>query len=211
MCKICLVCLIVFTAMFTSSFFLAIAKGQTAKPQQSAERLADSDMARIKLERERLEFDKFNENRKAQYQIIATVLTIASILIPMLLGIYAVRSQVSSAYELKRIESENDFALKSAEIVMSARNPFGVRKKAEVLLDLFKGRLPENFVASFDPGKHVHVGPSDESKLVLLKLIVSNMEKEQEILRLWGRMFPLDPLQELFPGDYPKSTIANEQ
>lgn len=156
------------------------------------------------LDNEKFEFEKYNESRKARYELYKAAITGISLIIPLLLGIYTVRSQIKSARELKKIESENAFALKAAEIVMSAKNPYGVKHKAEVLLAIFKERLPVNFVSSFDPKEHSKPGPSIESKLDLLKLINTNPEKEKEIVKLWLRMFPGDTIEKLFPGDYEK-------
>lgn len=157
---------------------------------------------RLTLDRERFAFEKANESRKARDEIIKSVITGLSILIPLLLGIYTVRSQIKGAFELKRYEADNDFVLKAADVVMNAKNPFGARKKAEVMKDLFGNRLPMDFASSFDPKKHAHIGPSYESKLELLKLILANPSKEGEIVRLWRRAFPGDTLEQLFPGDF---------
>ncbi|WP_409415728.1 hypothetical protein [Flavobacterium sp. PS2] len=154
-----------------------------------------------KLEKQKFEFEKLNEKRKAEYELIKALITGFSLLIPLLLGIYTVRSQIKSARELKKIESENLFALKAAEIVMSAKNAHGIKSKAEVLLAIFKDRLPENFISSFDPKNYHNPGPSSESKLELLKLINNNPEKEEDIVKLWLRMYPGDSIEKLFPGD----------
>jgi hypothetical protein len=196
---------LLFSAVAFAITFLSLNCGAEAKDLQQA----TSDQSwtseadeRIKIEREKLDFEKSNEDRKAKYELIKAAITGISLLIPLLLGIYTVRSQIKSSYDLKRIEAEKDFALKAADIVMNAKNPFGVRQRAQVLLDLFPSRLPKDFVASFDPKRHIKIGPSTESKMELLKLIVVNPDKEEDIVQLWRRMFPGDPLEKLFPGDY---------
>src|SRR5688572_14838697 len=69
---------------------------------------------RLAFDRERFAFEQANESRKARDEIIKSVITGLSILIPLLLGIYTVRSQIKSAFELKRYEADNDFVLKAA-------------------------------------------------------------------------------------------------
>lgn len=155
----------------------------------------------ISLEKQKFEFEKFNEERKANYDLIKSGIAAISLLIPLLLGIYTIRSQAKSARELKKIEAENLFALKAAEIVMSVKNPFAIKNKAEVLLAIFKDQLPKNFVSSFEPEKHSKPGPSVESKLELLRMINENPNREKDIVELWLRMFPHDTYQKLFPGD----------
>jgi hypothetical protein len=141
-------------------------------------------------EQERFEFEKFNEARKARMEVVKAAITGASLLIPLLIGIYTVRAQARASFELK-----------AAETVMDSHGPFATRRKADVLRALFPKRLPSDFAQSFEPGEYAARGPSSESKLELLKLIVAHPNQEQEIVQLWRRMYPDDGLQELFPGD----------
>lgn len=117
-----------------------------------------------------------------------------------MLGIYTVRSQIKSAQELKSMESKDAFVLKAAEIVMSAGNPFATKNKAEILKIIFKDRLPDNFLSTFNPSDHHKPGPSVDTKIELFRHLMENPEKE--IVNLWLRMFPGDKIEKLFPGDY---------
>jgi len=140
---------------------------------------------------ERFDFDKYNEDRKARIEIWKGLISGAALLIPLLIGIYSIRAQARSNFELK-----------AAEIVMNAKNVFGVRKRADVLRELFPDKLRQDFADSFDPQKHTSPGPSPESKLELLKLIVAAPDRESEIVNLWRRMYSGDKLEQLFPGDF---------
>jgi hypothetical protein len=144
---------------------------------------------------ERFDFDKYNEDRKARIEIWKGLISGAALLIPLLIGIYSIRAQARSNFELK-----------AAEIVMNAKNVFGVRKRADVLRELFPDKLRQDFADSFDPQKHTSPGPSPESKLELLKLIVAAPERESEIVNLWRRMYSGDKQEQLFPGDFEKDS-----
>ena len=144
-------------------------------------------------DRDRFEFEKYNEQRKANIEILKGAISGLALLVPLLIGVYSIRAQ-----------SRLNFELKAAEIVMNARNVFGVRTRADVLRDLFPDKLPRDFSGSFDPKKYAQPGPSTESKLELLKLIVAHPEREKEIVQLWRRMYTGDALELLFPGDFPK-------
>jgi hypothetical protein len=136
------------------------------------------------MEQDRFAFEQFIE-------VVKAVISGAAVLIPLLIGIYTVRAQAHASFELK-----------AAEIVMDAHGPFAARRKADVLRILFPRRLPPEFAQSFEPGAHAPRGPSSESKLELLKLIVAHPDREQEIVRLWQRMYSDDELKQLFPGDF---------
>lgn len=146
-------------------------------------------------DRDRFEFDRYNEQRKAKIEIWKGVISGVALLVPLLIGVYSIRAQ-----------SRMNFELKAAEIVMNARNVFGVRTRADVLRDLFPDKLPPDFADSFDPEKHTSRGPSPESKLELLKLIVAHPEREKDIVQLWRRMYISDGLDQLFPGDFAGSS-----
>jgi hypothetical protein len=146
-------------------------------------------------DRDRFEFEKYNEQRKAQIEIWKGIISGLALLVPLLIGVYSIRAQ-----------SRMNFELKAAEIVMNARNVFGVRTRADVLRDLFPDKLPKEFSDSFDPKKYAQRGPSTESKLELLKLIVANPEREKDVVQLWRRMYAGDALEQLFPGDFAKTS-----
>lgn len=150
-----------------------------------------SSVQPIVTDRDRFEFDKYNEQRKAKIEIWKGIISGVALLVPLLIGVYSIRAQ-----------SRMNFELKAAEIVMNARNVFGVRTRADVLRALFPRKLPRDFADSFDPKKHAFIGPSVESKMELLKLIIAHPEREQEIVHLWRRMYIGDSLKQLFPGDY---------
>jgi hypothetical protein len=163
-------------------------------PAQSPFNSGDSAQGNV-ADRDRFEFEKYNEQRKAQIEIWKGVISGIALLVPLLIGVYSIRAQ-----------SRMNFELKAAEIVMNARNVFGVRTRADVLRELFRDKLPRDFSDSFDPKKYAQRGPSTESKLELLKLIVAHPEREKEIVQLWRRMYTGDALEQLFPGDFPKTS-----
>ena len=137
---------------------------------------------------ERFDFDKYNEDRKARIEIWKGLISGAALLIPLLIGIYSIRAQARSNFELK-----------AAEIVMNAKNVFGVRKRADVLRELFPDKLRQDFADSFDPQKHTSPGPSPESKLELLKLIVAAPDVSRKSLIFGGECTPGISLNSCFP------------
>jgi hypothetical protein len=146
--------------------------------------------ATFALEREKFVFEKANEDRKAQYELIKAIIAGVSIALPILIGIYTLRAQSVHAFELK-----------AAEIVMGASNPGAIKRKAEILKEIFPTRLSKDFVKLYDPAKYTFVGPNVSSKMELLKLLTEHPDQHDAILELWRRMFPDDRIDQLFPGD----------
>jgi hypothetical protein len=157
-----------------------------------------SSVSQIQLERDKFIFEKDNEERKNQTELLKAVISGFSLAVPILIGIYTLR-----------VQNKNNFDLKAAEIVMDANNPIGVKRKAAVLQALFPARLSSDFSASFDPKNYISIGPSTDSKLKLLQIIVDNPGKEEEIVTLWRRMFPDDSLEQIFPGDFRSTSLPN--
>lgn len=151
------------------------------------------ELATRTLEREKLDFEKANEDRKAQYELIKAIIAGVSIAVPILIGIYTLRAQSVHAFELK-----------AAEIVMGASNPGAIKRKAEILKEIFPTRLSKDFVKLYDPAEYTFVGPNISSKMELLKLLIEHPDQHDAILELWTRMFPADRMDQLFPGDAQK-------
>src|ERR1044072_5344373 len=95
------------------------------------------------LSKQQFEFQKQIENKKFNLEIFKSVLTAASIALPLLIGFYAINRQVKTAFEIKEVEARNSFELKAAEILLSSQTPGALHNKAKVLLRLFpKAPLP---------------------------------------------------------------------
>ena len=133
------------------------------------------DAQKFELEQKtvQIEEDKLELQRKAM------LVTGISIFVPLLIGIYAIRAQARTGFELK-----------AAEIVLNAKNPSASLTKAKALKALFPKRLPDSFASTFDPKKYE--SPSVESKIDLLKIIAANAEHKQEIITMWKQLFPAD-------------------
>lgn len=144
----------------------------------------------VDIDRQRLDFERQNEERKNRTELIKSAIAGFSLVLPLCFGIYTLRSQARQAFELK-----------AAELVMNAPSVFAVEKKARILRTIFAAKIPRDFAAAFNPKDFATAGPSVESKLELLKLIVANFEREAEVVDLWRRMYPGDSLEQLFPGD----------
>ena len=161
--------------------------GQT--PQHGAE-----------LSEQQFEFQKQMENRKFNLEIFKSVLTAASIALPLLVGFYAIHRQVKTAFEIKEVEAKNSFELKAAEILLNSKTPGHLHNKAKVLLKLFpKAPLPVEFtelVNTFNPNEFA--GPSIEWKVEFFKTVAANYAQKENIVKLWRQLFPGDQWIERF-------------
>jgi hypothetical protein len=178
-------------------------------PPKTSGGFTSVEEAELGLAREKLEFDRFNENRKARYELYKTGATALALVIPLLVAAYTVSRQVRSSERLKAVEAKYLFELKAAEIVMSAKNPIGVRNKARVLQALFPDRLGAEFARSFEPEAFSFPGPGQDFKVELFRLMIQYPDREQEITDLWFRMFPGDLREILFPKQGDIADSAN--
>ena len=112
------------------------------------------------------------EEEKLRLQRIRKWLTGASIIIPLLIGIYTSRAQ-----------SRSNFELKAAEIVLNTKTPYGTLSKAKALKKIFPKRLSSNFADSFEPKEYL--APSVEAKIEILKVIAEHIEHKQEVIKMW--------------------------
>jgi hypothetical protein len=191
-----------FIRAFIAIVFCFLTTSVLGQVPEFEKRKLEVEEQRIQLDKEKLEFDKNNEKDKATIEIIKSVITALALVIPLLIAVYSVRSQIKATRELKALETKHSLLLKATEIVMDARNAYVTKGKAEVVKEILKGQLPDDFVASFDPKKFVKPGPGFDVKLELFKLFVSNPDKEKQITELWLRMFPGDKIETIFPKDF---------
>lgn len=102
-------------------------------------------------------------------------------------------------------KTTDDFALKAADIVMSATTANGVANKAFALKKVFPDRLPENFASSFDPKTLPYVAAPLEpalSHLELISLLAPQSASTPELVKLLRALYPNDPKLALVPNGY---------
>jgi hypothetical protein len=110
---------------------------------------------------------------------VKAVGTIGVILVPLLIGLYTLRSQTRTA-----------FYLKAAELVMQAPTPWVAEKRAEVMEDMFPKRLKDlskSFESAKFPGLRLH-----DMKIELIRLLAENPDQRNFILAEWKKQFPGD-------------------
>lgn len=148
------------------------------------------------IAKDRFEFDRSNEIEKNRIESLKLMVTGGSILIGFVgtiltigIGVYSIRSQIKNAAEIARNQSDAAFAVKTAEIIMNSRNAFATHSRAKMLQAIFPDQIPEKFAESFDP-KEFRGGIAIDLKLELLKLIVANPSKEEQIIETFHKLFP---------------------
>ena len=156
------------------------------QPQITVPKEKVSSADNLEIERQKLEIEK----QKLQLERLAAWLTVGSIFLPLAVGLFAIHSQVKTAFQIKEAEAKSAFELKAAEIVMNSENPFSAYAKAEALLELFPNRIPKNFAAHLKPDELS--GPGIEELKILLPLLMEHTTKRQEILGLWKQILPAD-------------------
>ncbi len=133
---------------------------------------------KIQLDKDRLKIDKF----KAWWTGI-------SILIPLL--VVALTLSFNSWQQIRNSQSE--FELQAARLIIDAKGPSAAKAKARALAALFPFRLPKSFAKfadEFEPEQYS--GPSVTAKKELMSMIVAEPERKEEIVSIWLKIFPGD-------------------
>jgi hypothetical protein len=189
---------------FLGIFILLISMGSSGI-------LCQAQQPGTQLSEQQFQFERALEQRKFNLEIFKSLLTAASIAVPLLIGFYAIHRQVKTAFELKEVEAKNSFELKAAEILLNSKTPGQLHNKAKVLLKLFpKAPLPSEFtelVKSFNPNEFT--GPSIEWKVEFFKIVVANYDRKESIIELWRQVFPGDEWIERFETTESAPAIKN--
>jgi hypothetical protein len=133
------------------------------------------EQQRVRIEREKLAIEQY----KARWTGISIFIPLLVIALTIIFNLWNQAQQ-----------ARTDFALKAADIVLGAGTPSEAAAKAKALQNLFPERLPANFAESFRAKDYS--GPSVATKKELLNLLIGHPDQKQEILRLWGLLFPAD-------------------
>ncbi|MFN2498667.1 MAG: hypothetical protein ABR557_06225 [Pyrinomonadaceae bacterium] len=157
------------------SLLLVVPVSAYAQASSEYSSSAQLDKPKFELEQRKVQI----EEEKLELQRKAMLVTGLSVFVPLLIGVYAIRAQARSGFELK-----------AAEIVLNAKSPFASLTKAKALKTLFPKRLPESFARTFDPKEYA--APSVENKIEILKIIAANADYKQEIIAMWKQLFPAD-------------------
>src|SRR6266850_1209425 len=110
----------------------------------------DVEGENLKLELDKLELEKEKlklEESKLEIEWQKAKWTALSITVPLLAAILTVAYGIWSVHE----QSQSQFEIKAAEIVMGSSGPGESLNKARAFVALFPGKLPRNFATSFDP------------------------------------------------------------
>lgn len=143
-----------------------------------------------KLEREKLEVERMK-----------AWITGASYMVPLMVAALSFALGVRNQAEQSRLQRESQektalaqFELKAAEIVLAEKGPVGLLNKARALKALFPHRLPEDFVAQFNPADYEGSKGEGtvEAKLKFFELVSKVPGREREFAELWRALFPGD-------------------
>jgi hypothetical protein len=105
--------------------------------------------------------------------------TIGVILVPLLIGVFTLKSQSRTAFEIKAVE-----------LVMQSPTPWVAKKRLEVMGRMFPnrlGRLTSSFDLEIFPGIRLH-----DMKIELIRLLAENPDQRSFILDEWKKQFPGD-------------------
>lgn len=148
-------------------------------------------VAKSDIERDKLTFDIRKheellvlERQRLQQQERQAVLTWMSTIVPLIVGLGTLIVGILSLREQSRLQ----FELKAAEIMFDAPTPEAMARRGRFLKNLFNHRLPEHFLVEF---KTERKEPSNQ-KLMLLDYLLKYYGQRNEVLELWGRLFPGD-------------------
>jgi hypothetical protein len=144
----------------------------------------------LEIEREKLsiEWEKLSVERyKARWSAISVAVPLVAIAATVFLGFWG-------QYQ----KSRDDFALKTAEILLQGDNPDVTKNKATALQTLFPSQLPKDFAESFDPQKYAVDPDTLPARKELLTLMAAKPENATQILAMWRSMFPEDEWLEPF-------------
>jgi hypothetical protein len=145
-------------------------------------RVIDIQHETLDLERDKLELERAKlvvEKQKAAWTAIGIAVPIVVVAATVMFGVW-------SQYQKGR----DDFALKSAEIIMAGSSPIATKNKAQALAALFPSQLPVDFAKSFDPDAYGHADTRALRERELVNLMVSHPAEADKVLAIWKAMYP---------------------
>jgi hypothetical protein len=150
----------------------------------------DIERERLNLEKRRLELEIEKERnfKKIEY-LKAAAIFIPLVLVFLTFAFNNYSTNLDHRYELdiKRIEANNSFRLKAAEIVMNAESPNASYNRAKALRGLFPEYLSSDFAEKFDP-----YNTGTPKKWDLATLIIEHPSQKNDIIDLWIGVYPGD-------------------
>jgi hypothetical protein len=157
-------------------------------------------VARLKLETAQADFNKELEQEKLSVERMKAWINGVSLTVPLMVAALtfalSVRNQNQQAKLQREAQAASEraqFELKAAEVVLNERTPVGARNKARALKALFPGKLPPEFVSSFNPEEFE--GPkveSFEAKKVFFEVAATKLPEIEALAMVWKKLFPGD-------------------
>lgn len=144
------------------------------------------DDAQLALEKEKLRVERF----KAWWTGISVLVSVLIGASTIAVGMWSQKRTAELQLEVQRQAAQAQFAIKAAELAMSADSPDIARGKSLALAQLFPGWLPAGFAQQFD----AQVFGSEEApaKKELIKLLADRPQQRARIIKDWLALFPAD-------------------
>jgi hypothetical protein len=162
-----------------------------------------TDNNNLRLEREKLDFQKKLEKQKLEIEQQKLWAASLSVGVPLLIGVLTLLVQGW----LRRKDSRDAFELKAVEIIFSADNPVGTKNRAGALKGMFPERFNENFGNGFAPSQFA--GPRYQAKLEVFKAACEKAETPEEVYKIWASIFPGDEWIKPLVNKKPESTSSS--
>lgn len=164
----------------------------------------DYERERIEIERDRLELDRENaraERRGAAWTRVSIVATVLVAAVSLAVQSWLQHDQQRAEIEAAAVQRKSDFALEAARVVFAAQTCEIAVERATMLVKIFGGLLPGDFVRvvrdasveTFVPGPIFTLTPTTGSQTFLARILDANRQAKPRIVTLdqWKKLkFP---------------------
>ena len=135
------------------------------------------ELLKLHMDEEKLKLEKI--------RLFTTFASIIFTLSTIIIGVWSIYKQ-----------SNLDFELKTAELILDSKNATGTYNRARALLEIFPEKLDSNFAEKFNPenknafNPDLYGGTSYEAKMDVLKLILEYPNQKDDIINMYHIIFP---------------------
>lgn len=156
------------------------------KQKLASDRAAERE--RLNLERSKLEV----ERSKVVWSALSTIVPLLGVLLTVAYSAWSFTRQTALQIAAQNDAAKLAFEVKAAEIAFAGRSPQAVFNRGKALKAMFGSRLPDGFLAQFDPNIYGGDKEDPDVKKFFLELIVKHPDQKVQILKYWREIFPGD-------------------